>query len=237
MITILAGLSTAILLWWLVKLFARTSPEKIARLVRQVGGGLALVAAALLALRGRLDMAFLVGSGGAWLLGWSGLPAPFGGRASAKSPGRTSRVRSATVEMELDHDTGQVRGRVLAGTFAGQALDGLSAADLLRLRETCLGVDPEGARLVEAYLDRRQPGWREDAEADPNARGRADPERGAMTEEEAHEILGLQPGAGPEAVRAAHRSLMKKLHPDQGGSTYLATRVNQAKDALLNRHR
>jgi hypothetical protein len=108
---------------------------------------------------------------------------------------------------------------------------------LIRLRSACLGRDVEGGRLLEAYLDRRFPGWREDAERDPNLRGRADFQHGAMTEQEAYEILGLQPGAGPDDVRAAHRRLMKRLHPDLGGSTYLASRVNQAKDLLLDRHR
>jgi hypothetical protein len=141
------------------------------------------------------------------------------------------------VEMELDHGTGGMRGSVLAGPFAGRALDDLGPDDLRRLGEECRAADPDGFRLLEAYLDRRFAGRREHAERDQDPGPRPDPQRGAMTEQEAYEVLGLEPGAQPEAVRRAHRNLMKKLHPDQGGSTYLASRVNQAKDVLLNRHR
>ena len=183
-------------------------------------------------------MAFLLGSGGAWLLGWNGVPNPFSRfMPRKKQAGSVSRVRSAMIEMELDHDTGGVGGAVLAGQFAGRPLDALSNADLLALRAECRLVDPEGFRLVEAYLDGRLPGWREHAEPDPDREGRADAKLGPVTKQEAYEILGLQPGADEGQIRAAHRTLMKKLHPDQGGSTYLASRVNQAKDVLLDRHR
>ena len=234
---LLAGLCTAILVWWLVKWFTGAQPARIAKLARTVGGVAALGAAGLLMFRGRLDMAFLLGSGGAWLLGWNGLPAPFGGAASRpKSAGSTSRVRSASVEMELDHDSGRMTGRVVAGRFAGRDLDGLSVDDVLAVLAECRLGDPDGERLVETYLDRREPGWREAGHPDPDAGRRSEPKLGAMTQQEAHEVLGLQPGAGEADIRAAHRILMKKLHPDQGGSTYLASRVNQAKDVLLDRH-
>jgi DnaJ-domain-containing protein 1 len=138
--------------------------------------------------------------------------------------------------MELDHDTGAMDGTVLAGNWAGRRLGTLDDAALQDLLAECRRSDPDGARLLEAYLDRRSPGWREDAERDDHARpGR--PAAGSMTEEEAYEVLGLAPGAGPDEIRRAHRALMKKLHPDQGGSTYLAARVNQAKEILLSRHR
>ena len=140
------------------------------------------------------------------------------------------------IEMELDHDTGEMNGTVLAGSFAGRALGDLPEEALRRLHEECARSDADGVRLLEAYFDRRFPRWREDAHGDAHARG-AQPQTGAMTEQEAYQILGLEPGASAEDVRRAHRALMKKLHPDQGGSTYLAARVNQAKEILLDRHR
>jgi hypothetical protein len=91
--------------------------------------------------------------------------------------------------------------------------------------------------LFAAYFDRRAPGWRQYAQGDAGAGGSRPPSGGKMTEEEAYQILGLQPGAGAEDIGRAHRTLMKKLHPDQGGTTYLAARVNEAKDVLLRRHR
>src|ERR1700744_6292231 len=91
--------------------------------------------------------------------------------------------------------------------------------------------------LFAAYFDRRAPGWRQYAQGNPGASGPRPPSGGKMTEEEAYQILGLQPGAGAEDIGRAHRTLMKKLHPDQGGTTYLAARVNEAKDVLLRRHR
>jgi hypothetical protein len=94
-----------------------------------------------------------------------------------------------------------------------------------------------GHRLFQAYLDSRTAGWRETVEDHPGAGQSAQGGAGAMTEKEAYEVLGLQVGAGEEEIRQAHRTLMKKLHPDQGGSTYLATRVNLAKDVLLRSHR
>jgi hypothetical protein len=237
MITLLYGAGALVLLWWLSKTFATTNPAALAKGVRLAGGVAALGVAALLALRGRIDMAFLVGGGGAWLLGWNSLPIRGFGSRTAKEPGAVSRVRSAMIEMELDHDSGDMDGTVLAGAKAGRSLASLSEFELKLLYEECASADPDGVRLLEAYLDRRFAGWRKDADRDRDAGPLRDPAPGAMTEQEAYQILGLQPGAGLDEIRQAHRTLMKKLHPDQGGSTYLASRVNQAKDVLLGRHR
>ncbi|NGM37611.1 DnaJ domain-containing protein [Methylobacterium sp. DB0501] len=240
------GLGVLVLvgLWWLGRHYATANPATIARVIRQAGGWFALAAAALLFLRGRFDMAGALGLGGAWLLGWrQGSPLPFGlgrfmpPRRGATSPDATSRVRSAMLEMELDHASGAMRGTVLAGPRAGQALDGLPLQGLVALLSECRSSDPDGARLLEAYLDRRFAGWRVDAQADRDPRPGGAAQPGPMSEEEAYQILGLQRGAPLEEVRRAHRTLMKRLHPDQGGSDYLAARVNAAKDFLLNRHR
>jgi hypothetical protein len=152
-----------------------------------------------------------------------------------------SRVRSAMIEMELDHATGALNGTVLAGPFEGRVLNSLARPQCQALWKLCRTDDPDGARLLEPYLDRRFPGWGEAGEEDGDARraagGDGRPRRpGKMTEEEAYEVLGLRKGATRDDVARAHRGLMKKLHPDHGGSTDLAARVNEAKEILLRRH-
>lgn len=237
MIALFYGVAAVALVWWLSRFFARANPAAIAKALKSVGGIVALGGAALMLLRGRIDLAFLLGGVAAWLFGWSGFSLPGLRSRTAKTAGSVSRVRSAMIEMELDHDTGDMNGTVLVGPDAGRALNDLAEDALRALYMECRGADPDGARLLEAYLDRRFPRWREDAEAHGDTGPGARPQSGAMTEEEAYQILGLQPGASAEDVRRAHRTLMKKLHPDQGGSTYLAARVNQAKEVLLARHR
>jgi DnaJ domain len=235
--TLLYGLVAVAILWLLSKKFTSTNAASVAKALKIVGGVLALGAAALLAFRGRFDMTFLLGGLGAWLLGWSNIGIPgFGSRARPKA-GNVSRVRSAMIEMELDHDTGTMDGVVLAGALAGQRLNALDEGGLGRLYQECRSADQDGVRLLEAYLDRRFPRWREHAQRDADPGSAAQPQTGAMTEQEAYEVLGLQAGASLDEIRKAHRTLMKKLHPDQGGSTYLAARVNQAKEILLSRHR
>jgi DnaJ-domain-containing protein 1 len=127
-----------------------------------------------------------------------------------------------------------MRGRVVAGRHQGSPLEALEIATLVDLLTQ---IDDESRGLLLAYLDRRDPRWREHTQ-DGMAAGEGGPWRsGKMTEQEAYQILGLEAGASAEDVGRAHRTLMKKLHPDQGGSTYLAARVNEAKEILLRRHR
>jgi DnaJ-domain-containing protein 1 len=112
----------------------------------------------------------------------------------------------------------------------------LDEYDLDQLTAMISGFDAESVALLESYLDRRFPAWRQHAQGNATGGQRSAPSRGKMTDEEAYQILGLQPGAGRDEIGRAHRALMKKLHPDQGGSTYLAARVNEAKDTLLRTH-
>jgi DnaJ-domain-containing protein 1 len=135
--------------------------------------------------------------------------------------------------MELDHDTGAMQGRILAGPYEGQSLDTLSVTTLLGLLPQ---IDEESGALLAAYLDRREPGWREHAQGGASA-GSGARRSGKMTEQEAYQILGVEAGASAEEIGRAHRTLMKKLHPDQGGSTYLAAQINEAKEVLLRRHK
>ncbi|ODT07911.1 MAG: molecular chaperone DnaJ [Mesorhizobium sp. SCN 65-20] len=156
-------------------------------------------------------------------------------RNATKTPGRRSTVRTAALEMELDHDTGALQGLVLAGRQEGKSLASLGLIELKALYQELSG-DPESRQLLETYLDSRFPVWREDAKADRNDGQRVAPGSGAMTKEEAYKILGLEAGAAAADVRKAHRRLIQRLHPDLGGSSFLAARINEAKDVLLSDH-
>jgi hypothetical protein len=229
---IIIGVVVLLLALWALHGFARVDPKVAAQVLYKSGGIAALAGAVFLTARGQVGLAVPLGFAGLSLLGWVPGMASLGKRMS-KSSGQTSKVRSDFIEMELDHDTGAMRGRILKGRMEGVTLDALDLAALMSLLPE---IDEESRALLMAYLDRREPAWREHADAGAAA-GSGDVNSGKMTEEEAYQILGVEPGASAAEIGRAHRTLMKKLHPDQGGSTYLAARVNQAKDILLKRHR
>jgi hypothetical protein len=235
--TLIAGAVAVFTLYMLLQMFRAANPAVLARAVRMIGGVLALAVAAFTGLKGELAVAIPLGLFGAGLLGWSPsgfnyLGGLFGGGAQ-RSAGRSSNVRSQFIEMMLDHDSGQLAGRFVTGPHAGRSLDEF---DLPQLAAVIPSLDADSVALLESYLDRRFPAWRQNAERDPAGRERRAASSTKMTDEEAYQILGLQPGAGRDEIGRAHRGLMKKLHPDQGGSTYLAARVNEAKDTLLRTH-
>jgi hypothetical protein len=229
---LLLGLVALVLGLWALNVISKVDPRVGARVTKIAGGLLAIGFAVFLGLRGEIGIAIPLGIFGLGLLGWM----PFSGQSTGrarKSGGQSSRVRSAYLEMELDHDSGRMRGRVLAGRYQGAALEQLDVKSLVDL----LGeIDDESRALLMAYLDRRDSRWRQHAHADADF-GRAAASSGKMSEQEAYQILGLEPGAGPDLITRAHRTLMKKFHPDQGGTSYLAARINEAKEILLRRHR
>ena len=240
--TLIAGAIAVLVLYLLLQMFRAANPAALARALKIVGGVLSLATAAFVGLRGELAVAIPLGIFGAGLLGW----APFGtagfgnfgglfsGFNTQRSAGQSSQVCSEYLEMILDHDSGKLAGRILAGPHAGHSLDEF---DLPQLAAMMPGFDAESVALLESYLDRRFPAWRENAERNTAGGQRRAASSGKMTDEEAYQILGLQPGSSRDEIGRAHRSLMKKLHPDQGGSTYLAARVNEAKDTLLRTHK
>lgn len=230
---LLFGIVALVLALWALNVISKADPKLAARVLKAGGGLLALGLAVFLGLRGEMALALPLGAFGLGLLGWLPFgPAGFSQRTQ-KSGGQTSRVRSAYLEMELDHDSGAMRGTIVAGRHQGVALDRL---DLKTLVSLVSDFDEESRALLVAYLDRRDARWREHAQGNAAA-GRAAPSAGKMTEQEAYQILGLEAGASTNDINRAHRTLMKKLHPDQGGSTYLAARINEAKEILLRRHR
>jgi hypothetical protein len=231
------GLILLFLLLTAIKQFARLDAAAAARIVRHGGGVIGMIGALLLLLRGRVSLAAAVAGMVASFAGWRTPGAgssPFRDAGRGARPGRASSARSAMIEMRLDLDTGAIAGSVLGGSYAGRTLETLSRPELINLRQELERDDPEGVNLLEAYLDRRFAGWREADQGESQGRGKGRA-GGAMSRREALEVLGLAEGAGAAEIIRAHRTLMKKFHPDHGGSTALAARVNQAKDVLMQR--
>lgn len=155
------------------------------------------------------------------------------GRGPSGSPTK-SEISSRYIHMILFHDSGMMEGTVLEGRFKGSALSALNLEQLIILLKE-VSVDADSYNLLNAYLDREHEGWDKQEgyqhsthDSDREASGSSE-----MTESQALDILGLEAGAGADEIKTAHRRMMQKVHPDRGGSTYLATKINAAKDFLL----
>jgi len=223
------------ILFLLARAFTAADPHSLVRTIRYSVGGVLVAIGVVLILGERWGLGFIVAAAGLSAI-TTGRIGPLDLGGVRRTPGSVSTVRSEWFEMRLDHDSGIMTGRVLRGGHAGELLDDLDNAAVLKLAEEVAGEGDSGA-LLEAYLDRRIPGWRENVEPDGNPRSGGTADAGPMTDQQAYEILGLLPGATEAEIRAAHRRLMKAVHPDQGGSTFLAAKINQAKDWLLGKHR
>ena len=235
MIYVLGGFAVLAGFLMLVYLFVNADPARLARGLKATGIVIAILAVATLAVSGRLAVLLMPL---AMLMPALIRVRSLLDRYRPPSGGQTSRVETDFLRMMLDHDTGSMTGTVLKGRFSGMRVEELSSADLLALLRECRAEDEEGARLLEAYLDRAHPDWRDELAGGRATGGSGSGARptsgGDMTVEEAYAILGLSPGADAEAIKEAHRRLMIKLHPDHGGSDYLATKINRARDVLLH---
>ncbi len=227
-------LAAAVLLWFLL---VRTSTARrwLAAVLPQLPAkalAVALAMAAMLvAVRGNVWAALCLFGLSLWTLGRAGR-----GAGGVGGPPPSPPPASALIEMAADPSSGRLRGRVLAGAFAGRDLDALDQACCKELYATCVRFDPAGARLLEPYLHGRFAGWRATAQADADFGGRRARFTSRMTEEQAYQVLGLGRGASRADVVRSHRSAMKKWHPDQGGTADLAALANEAKEVLLRRH-
>ncbi len=210
--------------------FASVPPGDLMRALRTFLAVFGALAGSGLLLMGRVGFAVVLLSA-AFMAGkslWRSHRPPDPMQAGPSGRGANSTVSTAMLAMHLDHATGALDGEVKGGAFAGRALATLGLGDLLALLAEAGRSDPPSVALLETYLDRRFPDWRD--RTDGHGQGSAS---AAMDEATALEILGLARGADAQAIRAAHRRLMSRLHPDHGGSDWLAARINQARDVLL----
>ncbi len=205
---------------WFVTLPAR----QIAQALTTFAAVFSALASTGLLLTGRLGLAIVTIS--ATMMALRALRRSPRSTPADQAAGTASTVETELLSMRLDHATGEVEGLVRRGPHAGRELGTLGLRALVLLLEEARRDDPPSVPLLEAYLDRRQPDWREQRET-PGATSATMDERTALA------ILGLLPGATPAQIKAAHRALMAKLHPDHGGSAYLAAQLNQARDLLL----
>ncbi len=210
---------------------AGADPAALARAVRWLSIGVGAAGVAILVFYGRAGLLMMLAA----------LLMPFLGRRFAQrqrqratmgpSPAQASRVETAYLDMKLDHDSGRMTGRVRAGRFEGRELGALTLAELLELLAECAAADAQSVTLLEAFLDREHgAAWRESSE---KSAGDSAPPAGAMTEDEALQVLGLKRGASKQDITDAYRRLLLKLHPDHGGSGYLAAQIIRAHDLLV----
>ncbi|HEY4943300.1 MAG TPA: DnaJ domain-containing protein [Rhizomicrobium sp.] len=237
MAEVLVGAVALIFIVFMLRAFVGANPSALAKALRYAGAiGLGTLAIGLFYMERPAVGAFVASAawglftgGHAWPGGWPHYK--LWGRKSAPAPGQTSSVRTPWLEMELDHESGEMRGTILQGERTGQRLDQLDRDALIAFYTQAARDDVETKRLLEAYLDRTLgAGWNAGPRPEEPRQERA---ASGMTRAEALKVLGLSDGASEEDIRAAHRRLMLQNHPDRGGTDYLASKINEAKDFLL----
>lgn len=235
MVWFLAFAVLAVLGIYMLNLLVSGNIAQLVRSLRWILGGGAIALAAILGLSGRVGVASMLGLAGGAILS-RGRLGPIDFNAMEPAEGATSKVRSHYFEMVLDHDNGDIAGRILAGQFRGQDLWDFGQEETGQILAE-VSHDADSLSLLEAWLDANRYGWREYFEG---TTGEQSTHEGPTTsrkldEQQARDILGVGPDATDEEIKAAYHRLLKAVHPDQGGSNYLAARINEAKDFLLKR--
>ena len=249
MIVAMAGIMAAVGFFLLVRLlWVKAQPKGHVAILTAASIAL-VVGLALLAATGRLHWLVALGAAAfpflrrflAFMPMWQMLQrfAPMAGQrfSHGQGPGggapEHSEVQTGDLKMTLHHASGEMDGEVLIGPFRGRRLSAMDLDDLQVLRAGL--TDTQSAPLLHTYMERRF-GRRQDGaeQGRDQGAGTAGPD-GEMTESRALEILGLEPGASEQDIVDAHRRLMQRLHPDRGGSTFLAATLNEAKRVLLKR--
>lgn len=220
--------------------YAAADPKILAKVLMRLAFVLIVVVIVFLAVTGRIVWAL---GAAATLLPWimrfarAARTAKNFSRMAGAGGGQSSTVKTRFLRVTLNHETGALDGEVVEGAFAGRALSALSLLQLVELLKQCWVEDQQSTQVLEAYLDRVHPDWRTKASEEFSGTGKGGADRaegsGEMTREEAYDVLGLQPGAGEAEVKAAYHRIISALHPDKGGSNFLAAKVNEAKDLLL----
>ena len=215
---------------WGIRKFARTPQAAVPGLMQKMGGMAAIVVAGWLFMRGSMNPAIAAFVFGVGLLG-KGAAFPNGFNwGKGKSSGQKSRVATSQLTMEMDHDSGTMDGQILLGPNKGRLLSALSMEDIKLFHVQCRNAGDQSLALLESWLDRAKPEWRGQWGGQRNQTASSS---GAMSRTEALQVLGLDNNATPDAIKSAHKRLLKDFHPDKGGSDYLAAKINAAKDVLL----
>jgi hypothetical protein len=229
MLYVAVALVVVVLGWTLLRGFLTIDPARLAQMGATFGmpiAGVLVVLALAVGIIARSPLLLLLG-----VAGLAGVAYLFQQQRQSRlvDGPRMSAVETDFLSMRLEHDSGVMSGTIKNGAFQGRHLSELNQEQLLDFWRLCRVGDEQAAALMEAYLDRLAPGWRESAERQNAPRGRS----GAMTRAEAYAVLGLAENASEAEVREAHHRLMRGVHPDHGGSTYLAAKLNEARDLLL----
>ncbi len=217
--------------------YISADPKILVKVLKWLSLGLIIVVGLFLALTGRLAWAFaMLPALFAWFMRFRSAATMFKNfsRMAQGAPNEagesTSEVETRFVHMSLDHASGNMDGEVKEGPYKGCRLGDLSLEKLIELLKTCWSQDEQSAQVLEAYMDRVFPDWRDHA----GSNGGNGFFKDEMDRRKALDILGLDEKATPEQIKEAHHRLIAGLHPDHGGSTYLSAKINRAKDVLLS---